>query len=562
MAATAGMRGDTDVEDVPLLVPARMVNEFTYCPRLFFLEWVEARFTHNDDTRIGEYEHRAVDKEKGAAPLPDERPLIEARSVLLSSDRLGLVARIDVLEGDDDGLVVPVDFKKGHPPENEDRAWEPERVQLCVQALLLRDAGYRCDEGVLYYVETRERVVVRITDELVERTLTIVEELRTVAATEVPPPPLVASPKCPRCSLVGICLPDETNALASRTEVRVRRLLPRDPDPRPLYVAEHGAYVGLRGGRVEITKDREQLASVRLIDVVQLCIFGNAQVSTQLVRELMSREIPICWFSYGGWFAGMTHGLPAKHVGLRRRQMARAHDAGLPIAQRIIEGKIRNSRTLLRRNTRERPEAKLRSLADLATKAREAPSVATLLGIEGAAARLYFESFPTMLSNHAALPGGPFTFEGRNRRPPLDAVNCLLSYLYSLLVKDLTVQTFAIGFDPYVGFYHRPRFGRPALALDLAEEFRPLIADSVVVNLINNGEIRPSHFVVRAGGVALTGDGRKRVLAGYERRLDTEIKHPVFGYKISYRRVLDVQARMLGAHLMGEIPEYVAFTTR
>jgi CRISPR-associated protein Cas1 len=342
----------------------------------------------------------------------------------------------------------------------------------------------------------------------------------------------------------------------------VRRLVPRDPEPRPLYVVDHGAHVGIRGGRVEVTKDRESLASVRLIDVVQLCVFGNAQVSTQLLRELMSRDVPICWFSYGGWFSGLTHGLPAKHVELRRRQMARAHDAALPIARRMIEGKIRNSRTLLRRNSRDRSEARLKALGDLAAKAKEASSVATLLGIEGAAARLYFEEFETMLASRSEMPGRSFSFEGRNRRPPLDVINCLLSFVYSLLVKDLTVQTFAIGFDPYVGFYHRPRFGRPALALDLAEEFRPLVAESVVVNLVNNGEIRPSHFVVRAGGVALTGDGRRAVLSGYERRLDTEIKHPVFGYKLSYRRVFDVQARLLGAYLMGEIPGYVAFVTR
>ncbi|MGQ0824576.1 MAG: CRISPR-associated endonuclease Cas4g/Cas1g [Actinomycetota bacterium] len=562
VAATAGLRGDDGADDVPMLVPARMVNEFTYCPRLFFLEWVESRFTHNDDTRIGAYEHRAVDQEKGAAPLPEERPLIEARSVLLSSERLGMVARVDVLEGDADGVVTPVDFKKGRPPEHEDRAWEPERVQLCVQGLLLRDAGYTCTSGVLYYAETRERVLVPFTDDLVTRTFALLDELRQVASSETPPPPLVASPKCPRCSLVGICLPDETNALAARSEMPVRRLTPRDPESRPLYVSEHGAYVGVRGGRIEVTKDREPLASIRLIDIAQLCVFGNAQVSTQLVRELMSREVPICWFSYGGWFSGMTHGLPAKHVELRRRQMARAHDAGLPIARQMVEGKIRNSRVLLRRNTRDRPESKLKSLGELASRAGDAQSVGTLLGIEGAAARLYFEAFPTMLSAKVTLPGGPFTFEGRNRRPPLDAINCLLSYVYSLLVKDLTVQAFVVGFDPYFGFYHRPRFGRPALALDLAEEFRPLIAESVVIGLVNNGEIRPSHFVVRAGGVALTTDGRRRVFAGYERRLDTEIRHPIFGYKASYRRVLDVQVRLLGAHVMGEIRRYVPFITR
>jgi CRISPR-associated protein Cas1 len=167
-----------------------------------------------------------------------------------------------------------------------------------------------------------------------------------------------------------------------------------------------------------------------------------------------------------------------------------------------------------------------------------------------------------MIREDRRLPGAAFSFEGRRRRPPPDAVNCLLGYLYGLLVKELTTMGFAIGFDPYLGFYHRPRFGRPALALDVAEEFRPLIAESVTINLINNGEVSDSDFVVRAGGVALSQAGRKAVLSAYERRLATEVRHPVFGYRVSYRRVLEVQLRLLGAHLLDEVPEYVPFTSR
>jgi CRISP-associated protein Cas1 len=141
-------------------------------------------------------------------------------------------------------------------------------------------------------------------------------------------------------------------------------------------------------------------------------------------------------------------------------------------------------------------------------------------------------------------------------------VNCLLSYGYSLLAKDLTVTTFAVGLDPYQGFYHQARYGRPALALDLAEEFRPLIVESTVLTLINNGEVGPNDFIVRAGGVTLTAEGRKAFLRAYERRLDSEVTHPVFKYRITYRRVLEVQARLLGAVLLGEIDDYVPFQTR
>jgi CRISPR-associated protein Cas1 len=138
----------------------------------------------------------------------------------------------------------------------------------------------------------------------------------------------------------------------------------------------------------------------------------------------------------------------------------------------------------------------------------------------------------------------------------------LLSFLYSLLVKELTVTCWAVGLDPFMGFYHRPRFGRPSLALDLAEEFRPLVGDSVMLQLVNNGEVSPSDFVVRAGGVALTTAGRKTVLSAYERRMATEIRHSLFGYQASYRRILEVQVRLLAAYMLNDIPEYTPFTTR
>lgn len=553
---------DAHDTEVPDLVPARMVNEFSYCRRLFFLEWVHAQFADNVDTVEGRWHHRAVDEQAGAVPLPEEGEVRIARSVMLSSTELGLVAKIDLLEGAPDGTVVPVDTKRGAPPDVPERAWEPERVQVCVQALLLRAHGYRCDRGMLWFADTRQRVAVELDDALVERTKELLGDLRRVAASSEPPPPLVDSPKCPRCSLVGICLPDEVNTLAERSAAPPRQLVPRGDAPKPLYVTEQGAVISKDKGRLEVMKHGDRLASVRVIDVSQVSIYGNIQVGSQVLRELFARDIPVCWFTYGGWFSGLGAGLPGRNVELRRRQTIVGAQGGLEIARRVVNGKILNSRTLLRRNTRDRSEAVLGQLKRLADQALAVTSTGSLLGIEGTAARLYFGAFPTMLREEKRLPGSPFSFEGRNRRPPTDPVNCLLGYVYGLLTKELTATAFAIGFDPYQGFYHRPRFGRPALALDLAEEFRPLIAESVVVNLVNNGEVSAGDFLVRAGGVTLTQSGRKAVLAAYERRLATELRHPLFGYRASYRRILEVQCRLLAAHLLGEIPAYVPVTTR
>jgi CRISP-associated protein Cas1 len=546
----------TDLEiAAPALVPARMVNEFAYCPRLFHLEWVQGLFEANADTAEGQWRHRAVDRPSGKVPLPDDGELKRATSVQIGSERLGLIAVIDLLEADD-GAVRPVDVKKGRPPSHGP-AWEPELVQLCVQGLILRDAGYTCDRGVLYFAETNERRVVEFDEQLVDRTLDLVRRLRLVASRAEAPGPLIDSPKCPRCSLVGICLPDEVNVLRARTERAPRRLTPRASAARPMYVTEPGMTIGWSSGRVVVSKRGVEASSARVIDVSQISVFGNAQVTTQLLRECFARDIPVCWFSSGGWFSGIAEGLPAKNIELRRRQYGIAHQAGLPVARRMIEGKIRNCRTLLRRNERIKNDIVFGQLRALADSALVASSTESLLGTEGAAARLYFEQFSTMLRHDLG-----FDFDGRNRRPPKDPVNCLLSYLYGLIVKDLTAVTVAVGFDPYLGVYHRPRFGRPALALDLAEEFRPLLGDSVAINVVNNGEVKLSSFIVRAGGVSLTQDGRRAVLAAYERRLDTEVTHPVFGYRVTYRRVLEVQARLLAAYLTREVPDYVAFTTR
>jgi CRISPR-associated protein Cas1 len=151
---------------------------------------------------------------------------------------------------------------------------------------------------------------------------------------------------------------------------------------------------------------------------------------------------------------------------------------------------------------------------------------------------------------------------GRNRRPPKDPVNALLSFAYSMLTREWTITLSAVGLDPYRGYYHQPRFSRPALSLDMMEPFRPLIADSTVLTAINNGEVRPTDFVRSAGACVMSDAGRKRFIGAFERRMQQEVTHPIFKYRVSYRRLLEVQARLLIRHLAGEIPEYPNFVTR
>jgi CRISPR-associated protein Cas1 len=331
-----------------------------------------------------------------------------------------------------------------------------------------------------------------------------------------------------------------------------------------VYVQGQGLSVGLKGETLEIRDKGKAVSEARLLDTSQLNLFGNVQLSAQALRELAAREIPVLHLSYGGWLAAVTTPPPHKNIELRRRQFAAAGDPEvcLRLARSFVSGKIRNSRTLLRRNARQLPEGLLYRLAFWRKRAEREGSLESLLGVEGTAARDYFSNFALMFKSGEGSRPPAFDFSTRNRRPPRDPVNALLSFLYSMLAKEMLVALVGVGFDPYQGFYHQPRYGRPALALDLMEEFRPLVADSVVIGLINNGEVRQSDFIERAGSVALTDGGRRRVLEGFERRLDTLVTHPRFGYQISYRRVFEVQARLLARFLSGEISDYPAFCTR
>ena len=563
--------------DVPDLVPARMLNEFAYCPRLCYLEWVQGEWANNLETREGTFGHRRVDKESAKevpAPgengdddsEPEEKPkepeTIHTRSLMLSAPEEGLVAKMDLVDISA-GEAIPVDYKRGRVPDVKGGAWEPEQVQLCAQGLILRENGYACEGGILYFIGSRRRVSVPFDESLVDRTRELLQGMRKMGSSSVMPPPLEDSPKCPRCSLVGICLPDETTLLRESAdeadERKVRKLLPARQDALPLYVQEQGAWLGKSGDELTVKLKGDVLTKVRLIDTSQVSLLGNVQVSAQALREITTRGIPVCHFSYGGWFHGMTVGMAHKNVELRIRQYATAADptASLPLARSFVIGKIKNCRTLLRRHLKEDPERLLSSLAEHVQKAEAADTVATLLGVEGMAAKLYFTGLASLFKHDET-----FNFENRNRRPPRDPVNALLSFVYALLVKELTIALRSAGFDPMLGFYHQPRYGRPSLALDLAEEFRPLIGDSVVLTLINNGEVSPTDFLRRAGGIALTKTGRKAVMAGFERRMDTLVTHPIFRYRISYRRILEVQARLLSRVLLGEIEEYPSFCTR
>lgn len=615
-------------------LPARMLNEFVYCPRLFYYEYVEGVFLESEDTVKGAAVHARVDKGKGGMPKarkavdageapepappeearPDPAPDIKSRSVSLGSERLGVTAKLDLVETplDEAGRAksaCPVDFKVGSPREGPEglQLWDADRMQLGLQILLLREDGYACDEGIIYYRGTKQRVRLEMTPELEAWIVAQIAAARVVAAGPIPPP-LIDSPKCARCSLAPVCLPDETRMLSIPTVEKYapspepeiaglvgvepvagrlsppaapRRLIAARDDKRALYLNTQGYRVGCNDAVLKVKEKDRVVEQVRVMDLEHVALFGNIQISTQAVQRLCEEDIPVTWFSMGGWFYGMTRGHSLKNVLVRIEQFRHAADpvSCLRLAQQFVRGKIHNHRAYIMRNHVEPPErAKLR-LGQAREDALTTRSLEELLGVEGAAAAVYFQQFsgllrgpgdddvtegaaPAEAASATDAPVWSFDFTTRNRRPPTDPVNALLSLSYSLLAKECTLAAYAVGLDPYVGFYHQPRHGRPALALDVMEEFRPLIAESAVLTAINNRFVSTKDFVTAGRAVNLSAAGRKNFFQCFEQRMGALVTHPVFDYKVSYRRALELQFRILARVLTGEIPEYAPFLTR
>jgi CRISPR-associated protein Cas1 len=561
------------------LVPLRALNEYVYCPRLHHLMYVQGIFVDSPDTIEGAAQHRRAERRrprgKRQSPSEGETHLEEASpwsqppaQLHLGSAELELVGKLDALRIED-GSYVPVEYKRGAAP-SADRpieyagvslpsgAWPGDQIQVAAQVMLLEANGYPSRHGLLHYRASHTTVHVAVDDDL-RRLVKLVAERARAAVQQSMPAPLVDSPKCVRCSLAPVCLPEETNALLHRIE-EPRRIIPGRDDAGCLYLVTPGTRVGLSGEGLVITVPDAGDHRVLLKDVASVMVMGNIQVTTQALHALMEAGRTVTFTTRSGRLVGTASGLTTKNVTLRMVQVAVCGDRAraLAIAQGIVSAKIANQRTLLRRSARV-PAPVLDELAGCQEAVARTADITALMGEEGRAARTYFQHFPALLQGDPEVHGD---MEGRNRRPPRDPVNALLSFGYALLAKDAMTACVAAGFDPMVGFLHVVRPGRPALALDLMEAFRPLIVDSVVVRSINTRAVTAASFQRSQAGVLLTAAGRLVFLRAYDQRMDELVTHPVFGYRMSYRRMLELEARLLGRHLEGELPAYRPLVTR
>lgn len=389
-------------------------------------------------------------------------PPFEARSVTLSSDRLGIIAKMDVVKGEGE-TASPVEIKRGARPHVACGAYDPERVQVCAQSLVPEDNGFGVDDAAIWYVASRERVAAALDAELREMTERAISDLRLAAAARRRPPPLENSPKGPRCALAGICLPDEVGFF--RKSLPPRPLNPADDPALPLHVQNPRARLRKSAETLRIEVEEGETATVALNDVSDVALYGPVSVTTPALHELMRRGIPVVWHSTGGWLMGHTVSAKSSGAALRAAQARRADDPFFSrrAAAGMIEAKICNQRAMLRRNWKRgdpgmRDDA-LARLKRVAETARAAPELSKLLGHEGEAAAIYFRHFDNMISeDRAALPA--FAFDKRNRRPPADPVNGMLSFAHAMAARLVSGALTQAGLEAAMGFLHRSRPGR------------------------------------------------------------------------------------------------------
>jgi len=534
-----------------IMLPVSSVAELLYCPRNFYYRVVEGAEETNVHVTAGKVEEQRRD----AYTRLERDEYVQYRRIHIASPTLGLSGILDVVEEKDEE-IYPVEFKTGQSKDKLNDA-----VQLCCQALLLEEQlGKDIEKGYIYYTGSKRRKLIWFDQQLRETTRqAIAEAKRIVLSNEIPAP--VADARCKGCSLAPRCLHEEVDSLKGGG--KPRRPLPGINLGRTLYVDTPGAYLRKRNDRVVVTVEKDVLADVPLTDIDQVVITTGVNASVSLLNTLLNKGLPPFFITTTGRVMGWLNPCWNRNILLRREQFRKFDDPEwkLKTARSFVAGKLSNMRTILKRYARSISddilEESIRHITALADKIHSADNVDTLRGYEGSASRSYFRAFGRLFKEKAE-----FDFESRNRRPPKDPVNALLSFGYAMLTKDVTSAVMLAGLDPYLGIYHVAHYGRPALALDLMEEFRCIIVDSTVLRCINNGIIGRDEFEDYFGGVQLTEAGRKKFFKAYQQRMSQEITHPIFEYNLPYRRIIELQARFLAKVIQGELDEYKAFVVR
>lgn len=336
-----------------------------------------------------------------------------------------------------------------------------------------------------------------------------------------------------------------------------------------LYIQTQGAVLHLENDTVRIVIDRETRLRVPLLRLSGIVVFGQVTITPFLVQRCAEDGRSLVWLDRRGRFKARVEGAVRGNVLLRRAQHLALSDRARAsnISRQIVAAKVQNCRQVLLRGAREATDDEARGglsaaadrLAVILERLCNTRDVETIRGDEGDAARTYFSVFDLLLRGDREA----FTLDGRTRRPPRDRANAVLSFLYTLLRFECAAALESVGLDPQVGFLHALRPGRPALALDLMEELRPIVADRLTLTLVNRRQLKAEDFEETPGGaVLMTETGRKTVIAAYQQRKEEEVQHRVLKQKVPLGLVPQVQARLLARHLRGDVKDYPPFLAR
>lgn len=533
----------------PATIRVSALHALAYCPRLFYLEEVEELYTQDAAVFAGRRLHAEIEKQE------DE----EWEELFLESEDLGLRGRLDALRTRD-GDTIPYEHKRGRAYRDENQqpqAWESDRLQILAYALLLESAwGITVKEGRIRYHADNVLVHVPVDDAGRTAVREAIQQARILRQSTHRPPVTDNERLCARCSLAPVCLPEEAR-LAHDQEWQPIRLFPEDDEREVIHVLEPGTAVGRTGEQIKVSRRHQPLETFPARQVGQLVLHSFSQISTQALHFCADQGIGVHFISGGGWYIG-SFDTRQGSIQRRIRQYAALSnsDTCLELARKLVICRGQGQRKFLMRGTRRKtkvPEILSKAIAQMKAVLKQVPqakSLESLLGLEGNLAALYFSALPGLISPEVA---SELHFHGRNRRPPKDRFNALLSFGYAMLLKDVMNSILTVGLEPALGFYHQPRSQAAPLALDLMEIFRVPLVDMTVMASVNRGQWDvKADFEVRGEQVWLNDSGRRKFVELYERRKQESWKHPVTGYSLTYRRLFELEVRLLEKEWMGE----------
>ncbi|MEM9541481.1 MAG: type I-MYXAN CRISPR-associated endonuclease Cas1 [Cyanobacteria bacterium P01_E01_bin.42] len=525
------------------------LHAFAYCPRLFYLEEVEELYTQNAEVFAGRRLHAELEAQEGE----------EWQDLYLESEELGLRGRMDALRTRD-GQTIPYEHKRGRcdrDSNQQPRPWESNRLQILAYCCLIESAlGIPITEGRIRYHADNILLHVPLDDAGRETVRQTIQAARSLRQSDIRPPIAANEYLCTRCSLAPVCLPEEAR-LSREKEWQPQRLFPEDDDRLILHILEPGTRVGRTGEQIKVTKHNEKPEKIASQSVGQVVLHSFSQISTQALHFCSDRDIGVHFISGGGRYLGSVdtrQGSIQRRV--RQYEALRDSDRCLQLARKLVACRGGGQRKFLMRGKRnlketnpalEKAIAQMKALLGQVTKAKSPES---LLGLEGKLAAAYFGALSGLLK--ANVPP-ELRFDRRNRRPPKDPFNAMLGFGYALLLKDVTNAILTVGLEPALGFYHQPRTQAPPLALDLMEIFRVPLVDMVIVSSLNRDRWQiEEDFSIRGQQVWLSEVGKHKFVSLYENRKSESWKHQVLGYSLTYRRLLELEVRLLEKEWMNE----------